>query len=203
MTAEVHKGTTYYRCTYNKPYDGKCPQGFFREQDLDRMVAGEVGDLYFDRALVGLVRRELVRGQLDRDEAEARELRRLETRRAKVDGILHAAIELKAEGKITGEECEAEIRRYRAEKSVLDAASEGLKATNVQCAKEAVSLLKLMSGFKETYAAQPLEVKAEILKVIVRGGRVKGGKLQVTWEEPFDQLFEMSRLFQKSGVWGE
>ena len=163
------------------------------------MIAGEVGDLYFDRALIGLVRRELVKGQLDRDEAEARELRRLETRRAKVDGILHAAIELRAEGKITAEECDAEIRRYRAEKAALDAAVDGLRTTNVQCAKEAVSLLKLMSNFRETYAAQPLEVKAEILKVVVRGGIVKGGRLQLTWEEPFSYLFDMSRVIKKSG----
>jgi DNA invertase Pin-like site-specific DNA recombinase len=203
LTPEVHKGATYYRCTYNKPYNGKCPQGYFREKDLAQMIEDQIGDLYVDKTLIGLVRRELAKDQLDRNALEQKELKRLETRRAKVQGIFQAALELKAEGKITAKELDSELQHYRDEKAGLELAIENLKTVNVQCAKEAVNLLKLMSGFKKTYCAQPLAVKAEILKVMVKGGRVRNGELFINWAEPFNYLFDMNELFQKSGVWGE
>lgn len=203
LTPEVHKGMTYYRCTYNKPYKGKCPQGYFREDKLMKMVEDQINDLYVDKALVGLIRRELAKDQLKQDAYEKKELQRLEVRRAKIQNILRVALELKADEKITTEEFDAEAQRYRAEKAGLDMAVERLKTTNVQATKETVNLIKLMTGFKDVYCSQPLKVKAEVLKVMVKGGRVKNGELFINWVEPFSYLFEMNELFQKSGVWGE
>jgi hypothetical protein len=65
LTSECHKNITYYRCTHNKPYKGKCPQRFFREDVLDKMIEAEIGNLHVDKPLIGLIRRELAKDQLD------------------------------------------------------------------------------------------------------------------------------------------
>jgi hypothetical protein len=104
---------------------------------------------------------------------------------------------------LTDEEFESEIQCWRNKKTALETAIEGLQTVNTQFAKETVNLLKLMAGFKEAYHGQALEAKTDILKVLIKGGRIKGGELFINWNEPFSYLFEIHEVFQKKGVWGE
>ncbi len=52
-----------------------------------------------------------------------------------------------------------------------------------------------MSGFKEAYHSQPWEAKTEILKVLIKGGHVRGGELFINWNEPFSYPFEINEVF--------
>lgn len=97
--------------------------------------------------------------------------------------------------KAKSQEVQVEIDRLKADLRTLGTRNLGYK-------EEGSTILELLRGVKDAYVAQDPEGKAKILDVVLDKIVLRGNQTFVQWREPFQRLFDLNRVIQRSS-WGE
>ncbi len=205
ITAEEKMGAhksgpyVYYRCTYGK--DKKCPQDHFRQEEIDRMFAENLGQLYIDRPIAEKIREGLKRSHALQQTSDKRELQRLRSEETRRTNHLDLLYQDRLDGTITKEQYKEKQAAIQQELRNVKADIEKLSCYNSKYKEEGSTIIELIKGFKETYLAADLEGKAEILNAVVDRATLRNGDLFVTWKPPFDTLFILGGGVLKTKNW--
>ncbi len=205
ITAEEKSGAhksgryVYYRCTYAKGRD--CPQGHFREEDIDRMFAENLGQLYVDKAIAEKITEGLKQSHTLQQASDKRELKRLQSELTRRTNHLDLLYQDRLDGTITKEQYKDKQAGIQQDLRNVQADIEKLGRHNAKYKEEGSAIIDLLKGFKETYLAADPEGKAEILSAVVDRATLRGGDLFITWKRPFDILFILGEGVLKTKTW--
>lgn len=190
----------YYYCP--KAKNPKCVQRHYREEKIEEIVVEALGGLCVDEELADAIKARLRSAHAEQTAGEEREARRLQkelARRKKHLGLVYddrlrevISVDLY---KAKSGEIQTEIDRIEADLRTLGTRNLGYK-------EEGSTILELLRGVKDAYLAQDQEGKAKILDVVLDKIVLRGNQTFVQWREPFQRLFDLNRVIQKSS-WGE
>jgi DNA invertase Pin-like site-specific DNA recombinase len=193
ITAEEKSGANksghyvYYKCVrYKNP---NCPQTIFREEEIDRMFAENLGKLYIDKAIAEKIREGLKKSHTDQQASDKRERQRLRSEETRKTNHINLLYQDRLDGTITKEQYLERQAAIQLELRSIQADVEKLGRHNARYREEGSAIIDLLKGFKETYLAADLEGKAEILGAVVDRANLRNADLFVTWKKPFDILF--------------
>ncbi len=205
MTAEEKSGAhksghyVYYKCTHSK--DRNCPQDYFREGDIDRMFAENLGKLYIDKAIAEKIREGLKRSHTDQQASDKRELQRLRSEETRKTNHINLLYQDRLDGTITKEQYLEKQAMIQQDLRNIQADIEKLGRYNVKYREEGSAIIDLLKDFKKTYLAADLEGKAAILSALVDRAAIRNGDLFISWKKPFDVLFILGEGVPRKQEW--
>ena len=189
----------YYKCTHSK--DRNCPQDIFREEEIDRMFAENLGKLYVDKAIAEKIREELKRSHTDQQASDKRELQRLRSEETRKTNHINLLYQDRLDGTITKEQYLERQAVIQQDLRNIQVDIEKLGRYNAKYREEGSAIIDLLKGFKKIYLAADVEGKAAILSAVVDRATLRNGDLFISWKKPFDVLFILGEGVPRRQEW--
>jgi DNA invertase Pin-like site-specific DNA recombinase len=201
LTGEEQQGKNgnsqyrYYRCTFSK--DRNCPQKYYREEEIDKMLTEAMGDLYVDETIAEEIRKRLKSTHLEQSSWEDKERARLQAAETKKTRHLDLIYEDRLNEIITPEQYKQKSNAIQGELAQIKSDINKLGKTNLKYKEEGSTILALLKGLKQTYEKQDYQGKAEILALVLDKVFLRDGKAQFHWKPPFDFLFSINKILEE------
>ena len=204
----------YYFCTsgklrvdpawYKKKFGtDKCPQKYWKEEDVGKLVEAEVGKLYLNDAIVAQAKDQLKTANVREEAFERKELRRLEAERTRKKNHLRISYQDRLDEKISLEQYEEVQAAVQADLHRIASDIARLSQHNFQYREQGSRVLELLKGVKDAYHNADLAGKHKFLEVMVDRIMLRDGQAFVHWQEPFQTLFDLGEMFTNKKMWGE
>ena len=196
ITAEIKKGRyIYYHCTKGK----ECPQNWWREEELDKRFADELGRFTLNEKLREWTRRGLLESHREEEEHIKNQLKLLRSEQSRCENKLHALYDDKLAGTIDQEFFQSEFNQTKQRQQEIRTEIERLETRNLNYIEEGLRLLELVQNIKNVYLRADIEGKAKILRLMLSNCTLKDVSIRFYWNSPFDLLVNLGR----SNVRGE
>lgn len=203
---------TYYFCTsgklrvdqawYQKKFrTDRCPQKYWKQEEIDRLIEAEIGKLYLDDLVVEKIKEQLKTTNVREEAFERKELRRLETERTRKRTHLKLSYRDRLDGKISLEQYEEVQVELQADLHRIESDIEKLGNHNFRYREQGSQVLKLLQGMRDTYHNADLRGKHKILEVMLDRAVLRGNDIHITWNSPFDLLFTLGEMFINNEKW--
>jgi DNA invertase Pin-like site-specific DNA recombinase len=205
---------TYYFCTsgklrvdpnwYKKKFGtDKCLQKYWKEEEIDNLIEGEIGKLYLDDTVVAKIKEQLKTTNVREEVYERKELRRIEAERTRKQNHIRISYRDRLDGKISLEQFEEVQAGAQADLHRIESNIEKLSQRNFKYREQGSRVLELLNGMKAVYKRADLPGKHKILEVMLDRIVLRDGKAHVVWNFPFDMLQDLGEMFINKGMWGE
>jgi site-specific DNA recombinase len=195
LTAEIQSGLTYYRCTFGKPYqNGRCPQKYFREEEIDKIITSEMAGLNVNGKWIEKLKEQLKADRQSEDKHIEREKKRLELDLAKFQNRSEKLLEAWADGLISKEEYKKRKLEYSERIAQVESDLKGLDKVNLEYKEQGAEILDLLRHFPEYYRKADLKGKHALLNVCLDQLILRGRQYQINWKPPFDLLFPLALI---------
>jgi DNA invertase Pin-like site-specific DNA recombinase len=199
ITAEIQSGLTYYRCTFGKPYqNGRCPQKYFREEEIDKVISSEMASLNINGSWIDKLKEQLKADHQAEDKHVQNEKKRLEIELAKYQNRSAKLIDAWADGLISKDEYKAKKIEYSEKICQAESDLKGLDKVNLEYKEQGAEILDLLRNFPNYYRSADQKGKQALLNVCLDRLILRGSQYQVNWKPPFDMLFPLA-LIKSSG----
>lgn len=203
---------TYYVCAKSKHQNDPtyfqkrfgtdhCPMKSWREEKIDEAIEAEIGKLYVNDFMVEQIRDRLHRMSTEEDAFEARELRRLETEKARRTKHLKLMYHDRLDDKITIEAYQEIHAETQAELDRIAAAIKHLGHRNLKAKEQGVQILSILRGVKEVYHQVDLPGRRKLLEVMLAEVRLQKDP-SFAWQYPFSALFALGEYFRENKIMG-
>jgi site-specific DNA recombinase len=195
ITAEIQSGLTYYRCTFGKPYqNGRCPQKYFREEEIDKIISLEMASLNVNGKWIEKLKEQLKTDRQSEDKHVEREKKRLELGLAKFQNRSEKLLEAWADGLISKEEYKKRKLEYSERLARVESDLKGLDKVNLEYKEQGAEILDLLRHFPDYYRKANQKGKRALLNVCLDQLILRGSQYQVCWKPPFDLLFPLALI---------
>jgi len=195
ITAEIQSGLTYYRCTYGKSYNhGRCPQKYFREEEIDEIIASEIGSLEVDRQWIEELKERLRTDSRTEDRLVENEKKRLANELTRLRNRSMKLIDGWADGVLNKEQYKAKQSEYSARMAQVEEDLKSLDRTNLKYKEQGAEILDLLRHFPEYYRKADLKSKQALLSVCLDQLILRSDQYQISWKPPFDMLFPLALI---------
>lgn len=202
----------YYFCTngktrvdsawYKKKFGtDRCPQKYWKEEEINNLIEAEIGKLYLDDLVVEKVRERLKKTNTQEEVFERKELRRLETERTRKRTHLKLSYRDRLDGRISPEQYEEVQAELQADLHRIESDIEKLGSHNFRYREQGSQVLKLLQGVKDTYHNADLHGKHKLLEVMLDRAILRGDDIHIIWNPPFDTLFTLGEMFTDKKKW--
>lgn len=189
---------------YKKKFGtAKCPQKYWKEEEVDKAIAGEVGKLYLDETIVKKVREELKETDRKTEAFEKRELRRLAGERTRKKTHLRLCYEDRLNSKISIDQYSEIQAGIQNDLDHIERDIKRLSQKNFKAKEQGSRIIELLNGVAKIYQKADMPTKHKILEALVERITLRGNEIFVTWREPFDTLFDLGQMFGTKKLWGE
>jgi hypothetical protein len=205
---------TYYSCTsgklrvdpawYRKKFGTeKCPQKYWKEEDINELVEAEVGKLYLNDIIISQAKGQLKTANVSEEAYERKEFRRLEAERTRKQNHIRLSYRDRLDGKISLEQYEEVQAGAQADLHRIGADIERLSQHNFKYREQGSRVLELLKGVKDAYHNADLAGKHKFLEVMVDRIMLRDDQVFVHWQTPFQTLFDLGEMFANKAKWGE
>ena len=213
ITKKSGKEYTYYHCTngkgqafYEKKFKmKKCPQKWWKEEEIEEEFTSEIGLLHFDEGIMGWLRKEMGEHEKEQQEITASQLKNLRAEQTLNEKKLRRLYEDKVEGDIPEDWFKEEFEKTRERQDEIKAEIDHLEESEDVSMEENIQTLELMKDFKNQYLTATLEKKVLMHKYIFRtvyaywrvlkDRNLRG--MNFVYNEPFKSLLEIG-VMEKS-----
>ncbi len=190
MVAQIQKGRyIYYRCT---GYKQDCGEPFVREELIAEQFAEALGRLDFGEDVLDFLKRALRESHADERREHEEAVQQLQSEYQRLQSRLHAIYVDKLEGVIDKHFFEKLSNDWRSEQSKLLEQIAKHQQADHSYLEEGARLLELACRAKTLFERQSAEGKKQLLKLVLSNSTWKGGRLTISWQQPFDLIFETS-----------
>lgn len=198
ITAEVQSGLTYYRCTFGKPYqNGRCPQKYFREEEIDKIISSEMASLNINGSWIDKLKEQLKADRQAEDKHIQNDKKRLEIELAKYQNRSAKLLDAWADGLISKDEYKQKKIEYSERIAQVESDLKGLDKINLQYKEQGAEILDLLRNFPAYYKKADGKGKQALLNVCLDQLILRGSQYQVNWKPPFDLLFPLALIKSK------
>ena len=190
------KTYVYYHCTESR---GKCQQAWYREEDLERMFADEIGKLKFSDQFIGLIKQALKNAHEEEERTTKETLTRLQGEYSLNETKLHKIYDDKLEGVIPEDFFKSKFTDLQNRQIEIREEIAKLGRKTGSFLEQSAEIFELMKDLKNQYVKANSEQKQKIMKILVSNWELKDVNTRIYWNKPFDMLFEMGQTKK----WGE
>lgn len=190
----------YYYCPRRS--NPKCAKGHYREEKIEELVLEALDGLHVDDELAAKIKARLRDSHSEQSTNEAKETRRLQNELARRTRHLQLIYDDRLKEVITVDFYKTKRDEIQADIDRIQTDLAKLKAHNRKYMEEGATIIELLKGVKDAYAAHDAKGKAGILDAILDKIVLRGKDAFVVFREPFSYLFDLNRVIQKSN-WGE
>jgi site-specific DNA recombinase len=200
LVGEIKKGRyVYYHCT---GFKGKCPERFTREEVLEECFTDILKSIALDEEVINLVAMALRESHQDAKRFHDEAIARLQAEYTKLQGRIDAMYVDKLDGRITGAFFDSRAAEWRTEQAKIQRTIDDHRSANQTYLEEGVELMELARRAPELFAKQEPREKRRLLDFVLSNCTWAGGKLTVTYRQPFDLLAVTNEALRKEKAAG-
>jgi hypothetical protein len=193
ITAENHKGHTYYSCATSN----KCG-GYWREEKINAMIADALSRFHISEKTKESIRVALLESHEEEAELTKAELQKLQGEFAQNESWLHKLYDDRLKAIVTEDFFKLKYNAIQQRQQEIQSELEKLKQINEDYMEEALQILELMQGMRNQWVRANQEQRAKIAKILILELRLNDVSCSIEWNKPFDLLYDMENV--KSGV---
>ena len=193
ITAESHKGHTYYSCATSN----KCG-GYWREEKIDAIIAGALSKFHISEQTKESIKVALLESHEEEAEFSRTQLQILQGEFAQNDSWFHKLYEDRLKGIVDEDFFKIKYNSIKQRQHEIQADIERLKQKNQDYMEEALQILELMQSMRNQWDKADLEKKASIAKILILELKLSDVSCSIEWNKPFDLLYDVGKV--KSGV---
>jgi len=192
LVGELKKGRyIYYHCS---GYKGRCPEPYTREETMREQFANALRELVIPREVLAWLDEGVAGSDLTEEAARENTIKKLEEQRRNVDSKLERLYEDRLDGRIATDFHDRKARDLRAQAADLLRKIGEIRASAPAPVREAINLMDLTSRAADLFVVQPIGEQQRFLRLVLKSGSWRGGRLQTEFEEPFEALRHSNRL---------
>jgi site-specific DNA recombinase len=193
LTAEAHKGLVYYRCSQGKARETgrRCPQAYFRQEELERVFLKALKGFHFDDELVKWAEEVIVLALAEGDQSAESRRRALQAEERENGLKLRRVIDDRLHGRFTLELLEERHRELQARQVEIALELARVEAQKGTKAQDVLSMLDLLRNLSETFRVADDERKHKILKFVLEEATIGPEGWQFRWAPMFRYFYEI------------
>ncbi len=195
LVAERKKSRyTYYHCTGHK---GRCGEKYVKEDDLARQFGEALLAIQLDPEVLSWLKEALHASMNDERDYHTEAIQKLQQNYQRLQERLDALYVDKLDRKVDETTYLRLSERWRGEQEDLRRTLERHEKANHSYVDAGVQLLELSSKAHSLYEQQPMLERRRLLNYAFSNCSWKGGRLAVTFRQPFDILADTNLAYQK------
>ncbi len=195
MVAEMKKGRyTYYHCTGHK---GRCGEKYVKEAELSKQFGDALLAIQLDTEVLAWLKEALHASLKDERDYHGEAIQKLQQEYQRLQERLDALYVDKLDRKVDGGTYSRLSERWRGEQEDLRRTLERHEKANRSYVDQGIQLLDLASKARVLYDQQPVLERRRLLNYVFSNSTWKGGRLSVTFRQPFDILADANLAYQK------
>ena len=201
ITAGLHPGRhngnyVYYHCTRSK--DKQCPQKYYRQEDIDKIFADALGEIYIGDRMAEEIEDRLRNDHERRSTSGKKALTDFRKRLTTLENEIELMYGDRLRGTITPEEYKKRSDSHKTEIKRIRFDIEKLGKENPNYKVEVSAIFALLRDFPKIYIESDDGSKVRILSSMLQKVILKKDDARFIWKQPFDYLFDISRILKRS-----
>ena len=199
ITAETHKGFTYYRCTKSGGQHS-CSQPYAREEDLDKQIAEGVKMIAIDDEILEYIRDGLRASHSEEKEYRDNAFKELNRQYGQVQSKLDSLLEAMLDETISKEIYKEKANLLNIKKQEIDDQIIKYKNANESWFENAEKFLEFAHNSYKAYKIANSEQKYRLVSKISSNSPLNNKKVRFNLKEPFTVLAK-GTSFVKNSDW--
>ena len=197
ITAELHKGHTYYRCTKSK---GHCSQGYIREEELEIQLVKMFKDIQLDKVVIEYIKSELKKlykkednNQITLKQQLKEKLSKLKNDKKKLFRKMVISDDYQEDFKEMMTDIKKEIKETE---KIIKRSSD----STYDWLEKSSNLLETLKEAPKLFLEGTIEKKLQLLQFVSSNHYILDKKLDYTLQEPFSLVHKIkSKENEKQG----